>query len=338
MGAIWFEHGSFADHLHELVGYKAGVAASIEHMCDLLSGTAYPDDIRRSETHGIRIRSEDYDDLYYKLIHKVGLVDEPYDGIRELFKITRRAREQYGDEFASEVMSLYTAESEKEMARAAQEGRRSLDPEPILRAAANKFGRPGLQVVGDMVMAQATLSKLSPHTAGRWQQWSDVADLSDLFERGRNSERPEDSFFDQRFMDFLSNNLDKLGQIHWRKFEELTAECFSRFGYRIELGPGSHDDGVDVRLWLPEKEGAPQFLVQCKRQKEKIDKVTVKGLYADVVHEGAEQGLLVTSSEFSPGARTTVSARGYPISEVNGDMLKAWIKELRTPGTGIVRL
>ncbi len=64
MGAIWFDKRDFADHLHEIIGYKSGVAASIEQMCDLLSGTGFDDEIVSSEEHGIRIRSEDYDTLY----------------------------------------------------------------------------------------------------------------------------------------------------------------------------------------------------------------------------------------------------------------------------------
>ena len=64
MGAMWFDKGEFADHLHELIGYKAGIAVSIEDMCELLSDTPYPDDIMQSEKYGIRIRSENYEELY----------------------------------------------------------------------------------------------------------------------------------------------------------------------------------------------------------------------------------------------------------------------------------
>jgi len=38
------------------------------------------------------------------------------------------------------------------------------------------------------------------------------------------------------------------------------------------------------------------------------------------------------------GARKTIGARGYPIEEVNKKALAAWFKELRTPGSGIVRI
>jgi hypothetical protein len=38
MGALWFDAGQLADHLHELVGYKAGVAVSLQELCDLQVG------------------------------------------------------------------------------------------------------------------------------------------------------------------------------------------------------------------------------------------------------------------------------------------------------------
>jgi restriction system protein len=85
-------------------------------------------------------------------------------------------------------------------------------------------------------------------------------------------------------------------------------------------------------------EESPHILVQCKRQKAKVEKVVVKGLHADVSYESADYGLIVTTSELSPGARATIEARGYPIQEVDRSGLEKWLQTLRTPGTGIVRV
>ncbi len=130
-----------------------------------------------------------------------------------------------------------------------------------------------------------------------------------------------------------------MADMHWRKFEQLTAEFYERAGYKVELGPGGNDDGVDARIWLPDApEGAePLGIVQCKRQRDKVEKVVVKGLAADVQFEGAAYGVVVTTSELSPGARATIQARGYPLVEVDRDGVRNWLATLRTPGTGIVR-
>lgn len=339
MGAIWFDKGTLADHLHEIVGYKAGITASIEHLCDLLSGSEYPDLIQESEQHTVRLRSEEYEDLYYALIHKVGLTDKPYGGIFEVFSLLKKLRKLGGDSFAEEIMNIYSTGHQMEVEIALREGKSSLDPSNMISEACSKFGKPGLDAIILVIEEFERYRKLNPHTDGRWCEWKDIEHVENLFKRADG--RPTHGvFFDHRFINYLSVNHEKLGSIHWRKFEELTAECFQQFGFNVELGQGSNDDGVDMRVWNDDESVStpPEYIIQCKRQKEKIDKVTIKGLYADVRHENSKMGLLVTTSEFSPGARSTIAARGYPIAEVNSEMLKHWLVALRTPGTGIIRI
>ncbi len=337
MGSISFEKGRFADHLHEIMGYKSGISASIEHMCDLLSGTGYDDKISNSEKYGLRIRSEDYESLYYELLHKVGVTDKPYGGMFEIFQISKEIEKVGGMEFSTDIHNIYNKNIKLEMKRAAEENKKSLDPTSMIREAAEKHGKKGLDSIMKLIHGYADLMNNSPHSSMRFNQWNDVVNIEDLFSEYRPVVS-RGTFLDQRFLDYLSVNTEKLGGIHWRKFEELTAECFSKFGYSVELGPGSNDDGVDVRVWNDDQRGAPKYIIQCKRTKSKIDKVTIKGLYADLVHEGSELGILVTSSEFSVGAKKTITARSYPIEEANGGKIKQWLSELRTPGSGIVRV
>jgi restriction system protein len=337
MASIWFKQGDFADHLHELLGYKSGVAASVEHMSDLLSGTHFADEIQNSEKFGLRIRSEDYESLYYELLHKVGTTEKLFKGNYEVFESLREFEISEGMEFVSTVLEIFSRNIRIETKKAIKENRKSLDPTAMMYEAKDKLGGKGLKAIIKYIEANDAVQKYSPHSALRFKEWDNIVDLNALF----NEYQPviqDTGFFDQRFIDFLSVNNEKLHDIHWRKFEELTAECFTKFGYEAELGPGSNDDGVDVRVWHPDNKESPKFIIQCKRYKSKIEKLTIKGLYTDVLHEGAEIGLLVTTSEFSVGARKTVEARGYPIEEVNGANITKWLSELRTPGTGIVRV
>ncbi|WP_415905395.1 restriction endonuclease [Neptuniibacter sp. QD48_55] len=336
MGSITFAAGTFSDHLHEVIGYKAGIAVSVEEMCDLVSEYGHSDTILRSEKNGLRIRSEDYDQLYYDVLHKIGATDRPYQGIFEIFELARKFTELKGDEFSQGVFDIYHRHIAIQMELAKNNNAQSLDPTNMINEAYAKYGVSGAEAILKIVSENDRLMKLSPHGRQRWREWGNVLDLSDLFSKYQPSVT-YGSFFDQRFIDFLSVNYKKIGVIHWRKFEELVCECFEKFGYEVELGPGSNDDGVDVRVWS-EKSEDPKYIIQCKRQKSKIDKVTIKGLYADVLEEGADMGLLVTTSEFSPGARKTVDVRGYPVEEVNSSKIRAWLSSLRTPGTGIVRI
>jgi restriction system protein len=75
--------------------------------------------------------------------------------------------------------------------------------------------------------------------------------------------------------------------------------------------------------------------VQCKRQKDKIDKMVVKSLFADVEHHKAQSGLIVTTSSLSKGARQVCIARNYPIQEANRDTIGKWVKGMRTPNAGV---
>ncbi|MET0376468.1 MAG: restriction endonuclease, partial [Rhizorhabdus sp.] len=166
---------------------------------------------------------------------------------------------------------------------------------------------------------------------------ADMVALSALF---ASEQLPTDGeqYFDQRFINYLGSQPEKLADIHWRQFEGLTAEWFQRSGYDVELGPGRNDGSVDLRLWhRGAQPGAPPaVIVQCKRQKQKVERVVVKALYADMLEERANAGLVVTTSDISPGAAKDVSARAYPITTANRKQVQDWIQNMRKPHAGIV--
>lgn len=339
MGALWFEAGQLADHLHELVGYKAGVAASLQELCDLLSGSEYPDVVLESEDQTVRIRSEDYEDLYFTILHKVGHTPEKHNGILDLFALTRRLGRENGEAFIETLQTIYSDGMHRLIEEAHQNGKKSLDPTSLIIASREALGLKGMEAMFEMIDTFERIRRLSPHSGGRWVEWANVIPLNGLFSRS-SDKTAHGEFIDQRLIDFLSANSDLLFKMHWRKFEELVAEHFHRNGYKVELGPGQNDDGVDVRVWTPqqsESDAAQLHLIQCKRQKDKVEKVFVKGLYADVQFEGADLGVLVTTSSLSKGAKNTIHARGYPIEEVDGPKVVEWLAALRTPGTGIIR-
>ncbi|WP_334002365.1 restriction endonuclease [Burkholderia cepacia] len=337
MGAVLYDPGALSDGLHETIGYKAGLAVSVPDLCDLLSGSPYPDILLKNEEHYVRLRSEDVVDLYYQALYKVGYTDEPFDGdTLGLFVLHKYA--DYPDELAG-VTQLMLEWLPKMMDIAEKTGTKSMDPSPLLTEAYEKYGYAGFLIAYDRVNAMATGHKLNPFFSDHQPEWLDRLDLSEL--KTRSEQAPtHGSYFDQRFINFLANNSEKVGEMHWRRFEQLTAEFFHRAGFMVEIGAGGNDDGVDIRAWAEgaETADAPTCIVQCKRQKDKIDKVTVKGLAADVTYNGATYGVIVTSAELSMGAREVVKVRGYPIKEVNADKVATWLGILRAPGTGIVRV
>ena len=339
MGGMLFDPQVLADSLAETVGYKAGLTLSITEMCDHLSGTDYPEIILASETQMVRLRAEEYEELFYKLLHRVGHTEEEFNGDITGVGLYHKYRGTPRAETHEKITELFVEMMPGLMEEAESKGSKLIDPTAYLTACFERCGRDGLELALERINALDRGMKLSPHSMTRYVDWRSPLELRALF-AGTTAEPERGTYIDQRFIDYLAGNSEKLPHMHWRKFEELTAEFFAREGYTVELGPGSNDDGVDVRIWKPGQSPTdhPHCLIQCKRQKSKIERVVVKGLSADVAFEGAHYGLIVTTSELSPGARHTISARGYPIQEVDNGALGSWLTKLRTPGTGIVRI
>lgn len=338
MGGMIFEPGLLADSLTETAGYKAGLALSVSELCEHLDDPAAIELVLESEARPVRLRSEDYESLFYRLLYRIGYTEELYNGDIAGVGLYHKYKDSHRAEYDG-VLALFAEHMPRATEKAKRDGSNKIDPRPFMRACHDKYGVVGLTIATEKLEAIDRGMRLNPHSVLRYVEWSSTRALQELF-AGGSTPSEEGRFLDQRFIDYLSNNHERISDMHWRKFEELTAEFFDRSGFQVDLGPGGNDDGVDVRVWNPhDSEGAaPLIIVQCKRQKAKVEKVVVKGLYADLVQEGATYGLVVTSSELSPGARTTVSARGYPVHEVNRDGLVSWLATLRRPGTGIVRV
>jgi len=207
-----------------------------------------------------------------------------------------------------------------------------------LRTEASRFhgeaiGQP-VEVVPDEIVFRAYRNVI---LLGMEQTWRDVLALSELF-NSASIATAYGRFFDQRFVDYLAVNFEEIGSVNWRKFEALVAERFHREGFQVELGPGRNDNGVDIRVWESDADASitrPTLIIQCKRENRKIEKVVVKALAADVEWEGAEQGMLAATVDWSPGAREVVKTRKYPLAEVNREVLKHWVVGMRSTGSGL---
>ncbi len=339
MAALWFEPEVLVDSLSETVGYKAGLALSVEAMCDHLAGTQYADLLLASEHQMIRVRAENYDELFYKLLYAIGYTEDEYDGDYLGIRLFHKYRGTANEKVYMRTGELFL-QCMPPLIEQAKKTDTKVDPIPYLKACADELGPAGLDIAIERLDAIDLGLKLSPTSPLRYTEWRNTQQLDALFDGGGHE--PElGQFIDQRFINYLAANPHKMDIVHWRKFEEFTAEYFHRSGYQVQLGPGRNDDGVDVRIWKPNQDKdseCPDCIVQCKRHKDKIAKLVIKGLYADLKFEGATRGLVVTTSELSPGARKTIQVRGYPVDEVNRIQLKRWLTELQVPGTGVMRV
>jgi restriction system protein len=324
--------GTFA----EMTGYKTGLALIENRFREIFATGGYEQLWPESPESWVRIRPEEVEEVFAFTLHALG-VGPPEQVVSPLTFVYHRLK---GDptrlELLDELAPVFTESLRRAVDTASQDGAAKIDVVPFLEQAAKDFGPDGLKVATMLVQATAAHQLQSPWSALRHVEWKDVRQLDELFTAEKLS-GPHGEYFDERFANFLAANFDEIDEIHWRQFEGLAAEFFKRDGFSVELGPGRNDDGVDIRLAPVEvSDGDPAvILVQCKRTRAKIDKLVVKGLWADMRAEGAEGGVIVTTSSFSPGAAATRTARGYPIVAADRVHVRGFVEALKTPAAGI---
>lgn len=163
--------------------------------------------------------------------------------------------------------------------------------------------------------------------------WDGTASLSALFET-EEVFGAEGTYFDQRYIDYLAAQPVDLTRIHWRKFEQLTAEYFRRAGYQIQLGPGRDDGGVDVLAERMDAAVGPSLVVvQCRRYGESkpVGLDAVRAFWATIGDQSATKGLIATTSRLTRGARDYCNARRYRLSSADGANVRDWLGRMASP-------
>lgn len=110
--------------------------------------------------------------------------------------------------------------------------------------------------------------------------------------------------------------------VSWKEFEELVGEMYRRKGYSVtENARAGADGGVDLVL----KKNGEVIFVQCKHWRmEKVGVTIARELYGVMMAEGATEGIVISSGDFTQEAKDFV--KGKPISVVNGPELVEMVK------------
>jgi restriction system protein len=332
MGGIWFRAPEFGAILSEKAGYKSGLALDEPRLREFVADGGF-EDLWPVGDNVMRIRSEEFEEVFAYVLHRLGIGPERFEP-SPMIAVWHRVKddpakrdlfEPVGEMFLRFMRSL----SEPDASGPA-------DPEPFIREVQARHGREGALLAIEMLRSASGFMARNPWSLFRSVNWQSVRDLEELF-KSEKLRSPHGEYFDQRFANFLAANFEEIDNINWRQFEGLATEYFKREGYIVELGPGRGDGGVDIRLWPDDgaRDGGPAaVLVQCKRQQTKISNTIVKALWADVVAEDADSGLIVTTSSLAPSAGAVRTARDYPVASVDRPTLRKWVEQMRTPGTG----
>jgi restriction system protein len=111
-----------------------------------------------------------------------------------------------------------------------------------------------------------------------------------------------------------------------RGFERLVKRLFERMGYETELTPPQKDGGRDINARRKAVGGREHVLIECKRYERKIGVEHIGRLIGIVSTELANKGILVTSSDFTRGARD-LAGRNHRVELIGGLELVVLLNE-----------
>jgi len=109
----------------------------------------------------------------------------------------------------------------------------------------------------------------------------------------------------------------------WVDFENLIRELFekefSKNGGEVKITQASRDGGVDAIAFDPDPIRGGKNVIQAKRYTKVVGVSAVRDLYGTVHNEGANKGILVTTSTYGPDAYEF--AKGKPLTLLSGSEL-----------------
>ena len=134
---------------------------------------------------------------------------------------------------------------------------------------------------------------------------------------------------DKRFVKPQEVSVDgiNLAAMDWEDFEHLVREVFELefSGSDVEVTQASRDGGVDAVILDPNPIRGGKLIVQAKRYTNTVPVAAVRELYGTVINEGANSGILITTSDY--GADSYEFAKGKPLKLLNGGHLLGMLEK-----------
>jgi len=131
---------------------------------------------------------------------------------------------------------------------------------------------------------------------------------------------------DRRFIeskDVSTNDGMNLAAMDWEDFEHLVRGIFElefgKNGGEVRVTQASRDGGVDAIIFDPDPIRGGKIVVQAKRYTNTVPVSAVRDLYGTIVSEGANSGILITTSDY--GSDSYEWANGKPIKLLNSGHL-----------------
>lgn len=110
------------------------------------------------------------------------------------------------------------------------------------------------------------------------------------------------------------------------EFENLVSNLFDRMGLETKQTRSSRDGGVDAVAFDTRPVLGGKVVIQCKRYRNTVGVSAVRDLYGTMLNEGANKGILVTTSGYGPDAFDF--SKDKPIELIDGGGLLYLLDEV----------
>ncbi|MEV4077880.1 restriction endonuclease [Nonomuraea fuscirosea] len=142
------------------------------------------------------------------------------------------------------------------------------------------------------------------------------------------------SMADPRIVDPVDiiSDIDKrpnLLELTPKEFEAFIQNLFTKMGFDTKLYQASGDGGVDCVAYAARSVASSKIIVQAKLYTKTVQPTHVRDLYGTMQHEGATNGIMITTSGYGPDSYKFAS--GKPLELIDGAGLLALCHEHNIP-------
>lgn len=136
-------------------------------------------------------------------------------------------------------------------------------------------------------------------------------------------------FVNKRIIDRINRQPQAIYQLTPRQFEIMVAELFEERGYKVELTQQTRDGGKDLIILDHREVGNLMIYAECKQYSPNrpVGVNVVSDLVGRMTADRATAGLVVTSSYFSPDAKTFQSKFEHQMTLIDFIKLSKMIEE-----------
>ena len=136
------------------------------------------------------------------------------------------------------------------------------------------------------------------------------------------------SNIDARLIEYFRQNPERMYNLSPRQFEELIAELFDGFGFKVELTKRTRDGGHDI-VAVSNEPYRIRCLVECKRyaDEHKVGVGIVRSLHGTIVTDGANKGIVATTSYFSKDASAYINTNKWILEGRDFHGICDWLRQ-----------